>query len=398
MTVPVEKLTTGQQALAEEVVRDWVGYGLSTTPADRAAAEAGVAQAYLAAGLDPPETVVWVDSPLAAALGAYQLSSMIGHEASHPVDEYLRAHLAWRFRRRIDARVRQTVRGLVTDRVSARIPFVDLHKLLAEHAGSRLWDRIGGQANDRIPARLRPPGPTHRSWLVSVTDKNFLTGRQARTAMLGQFAAPELAAFDLYHRIGVDPGGRIAGISQVARSASMWWPMLDAVVLSERPTEVHYDSLGNLHHSTKPAVRFRDGWGLHYWHGTRVPVDLIEGPAWTIKRIVTERDSEVRRCAVERAGEFDGWPELIARAGWRQVGPTVPDPGNPGQTLSLYVVPNIYREQVNLLLMTNGSVDRDGTRRQYAETVPARFTDPLAAAAWQIGLTADQYRHTVRRT
>lgn len=394
----VDKLITGHEALAEEVVRDWIGYGLAATPADRAAAEAGVAQAYRAAGLDPPGTIVWVDSPLAGGLCAYHLSSLIGHEAGHPVDAYLRAHLSWRFRRRVGTDVRERIGGLVTDRVGDRVPYLPLHSVFGEQAGTRLWNRIGDQAHDRIPERLRGPGPVYRTWLTTVTDKNALISWTANSAVYGQFEASTLAEYDMYARIGVEPGGRIAGISKVARSASMWWPMLDAVLLSERPTAVHRDGRGELHHATEPAVRFRDGWGLHYWHGTRVPVDLIEGGAWTVKRIVKERDSEVRRCAVERAAEFEGWPDLIARAGWPQIGTTVPDPGNPGQTLSLYRVPNIYREQVNLLLMTNGSAERDGSRRQYAETVPALFTDPVAAAAWQIGLSAEQYRQTVRRT
>ncbi|MCP9955552.1 hypothetical protein [Actinomadura madurae] len=48
--------------------------------------------------------------------------------------------------------------------------------------------------------------------------------------------------------------------------------------------------------------------------------------------------------------------------------------------------------------MTNGSLERDGTRREFAELVPGWIRDPVRAAAWQIGLTAHQYRETVRRT
>jgi hypothetical protein len=39
----------------------------------------------------------------------------------------------------------------------------------------------------------------------------------------------------------------------------------------------------------------------------------------------------------------------------------------------------------------------DGTRREFGETVPADITDPVAAAAWQIGISPQDYRATVRR-
>src|SRR5262245_28450839 len=46
----------------------WRQIGLSTTPADRPAAEAAVRHAYQAAGLQPPGSVVWMDSPLGGCL------------------------------------------------------------------------------------------------------------------------------------------------------------------------------------------------------------------------------------------------------------------------------------------------------------------------------------------
>jgi hypothetical protein len=41
-------------ALFAAVRDEWISYGLSTEPADRAAAEAGVMAVYRAAGLEPP--------------------------------------------------------------------------------------------------------------------------------------------------------------------------------------------------------------------------------------------------------------------------------------------------------------------------------------------------------
>jgi hypothetical protein len=174
--------------------------------------------------------------------------------------------------------------------------------------------------------------------------------------------------------------------------------MCESVVLTERPTEILRDDRARPHRVDGPAIRYPDGWAVHAWHGVCVPADLIEGDGWTTERIMSEPNREIRRCAVERQSAAKGWRHVIERAGWPQVGQTVPDPGNPGQTLSLYRVEDLYDEPVNLLCMSNGTIDRDGTRREFGETVPADIIDPVAAAAWQIGISPEDYRATVRRT
>src|SRR5690606_19368325 len=64
------RLTPEQEALLSVVRDEWLAVGLSTEPADRSRAEAGVVAAYRAAGLEPPATVIWLDSPLAGAIAA----------------------------------------------------------------------------------------------------------------------------------------------------------------------------------------------------------------------------------------------------------------------------------------------------------------------------------------
>ena len=89
----------------------------------------------------------------------------------------------------------------------------------------------------------------------------------------------------------------------------------------------------------------------------------------------------------------------MTAAGLARVGDPVPDPGNPGQELALYDVPErIYGDaDVRVLLCTNGTVERDGTRRRFGLTVPADITDPIAAAAWGYGITPHLYATAARR-
>jgi hypothetical protein len=79
-----------------DAVRDqWIAIGNSTEPVDRATAEAGVAEAYQAAGLNPPKYVFWVDSPWAAILATAVLpEALTAGDASGPVKVAGSNHLA----------------------------------------------------------------------------------------------------------------------------------------------------------------------------------------------------------------------------------------------------------------------------------------------------------------
>lgn len=70
-TVKIERLTELQIRAMSEVADEWLFHGLATGPADRDEAEAAVAAAYRVAGLEPPKTFVWLDSPLAGVVGAW---------------------------------------------------------------------------------------------------------------------------------------------------------------------------------------------------------------------------------------------------------------------------------------------------------------------------------------
>ena len=187
---------------------------------------------------------------------------------------------------------------------------------------------------------------------------------------------------------------RLTALAEAQEQVGWWWPMQGAVVLTERPTQLHRDAQGRFHHETGPAVVWADGYTLHSWHGVTVPPDLIE-EGWDTERILQEPNAEVRRCAIERRG----WDWFVTAAGLSQVGVTVPDPGNPGQELALYDIPEqVYDEPVRVLLCTNGTVERDGERRRFGLTVPASIGDPVAAAGWTFNLTPSQYRRLERAT
>ena len=183
-----------------------------------------------------------------------------------------------------------------------------------------------------------------------------------------------------------------------ASGAGPWWPLAGLTIVCDRPVEVHVEPVGHLrprgyrlHRDDGPAVRWADGFAIYHVHGVDVPADLIES-GWYGAAIHRHPNSEIRRLGIERIG----WGRYIAEAGWRLVA-DVPDPGNDPHRLRLFEDP-AGRESLRILVMTNGSPDRSGKPRHYAEAVPAHFGDPLAAAAWQYGCPVRVYRRLKRRT
>jgi hypothetical protein len=193
------------------------------------------------------------------------------------------------------------------------------------------------------------------------------------------------------------PGTRARITIDAAVSGSWkWLPCQRLVVLCAPPAEVTLETAGGrrrLHRADGPAVRWPDGTVEHWWHGVGVPAGALTG-RWSARRIQRVRDVEVRRAAIEVLG----WPEYIRRARLRLVA-AAEDPGNPGRALRLYDFPEGRgAPRRRLLVMVNGSPDRDGSDRLYAETVPADLTDPVDAAAWQYGIDPATYRTLQRRT
>lgn len=160
----------------------------------------------------------------------------------------------------------------------------------------------------------------------------------------GQHDADWLAELDARQRFR---GPLFGAWETLARSTGWWWPREDVCVMAERPVAVHLDADRLPHNDNGPAVEFADGSGAYAWHGTALTP--------------------------------------IA---------TAHDPANPGCHLTLYDVPGRAR----LLVVVNGSVERDGTRRRYSLRVPRWYRDPIAAAAWTYGLGPEQYAQLLRRT
>lgn len=387
---------------------EWLRHGLATGPADRATAEAAVTELYRLIGESPPR-FAWVPSPAAAIpvvaedrRGSPPLRlrarSAPARGTDWPVPSRL-ASLAMDLRSRLDLRI-----GRRTDVHWSRMwpGLRDARTMPPEaalKAGTSVAAIVEAAVNESLTWSLRDAVrvPLYRALLAGI-------GNPLQLTWFGQHDAYWVADYDVYRRLGLatyrwDDVDQLQQWARLTQSAGWWWPHRGLCVIAERPAELHTEPVpGGLHGEVRlhrqdgPAVRFGDGAHAYVRHGTYVPDWVIEEP--TVERIHREPNIEVRRSAIEHIG----WDAYIDQAGLECLA-TAPDPGNTGSVLRLYHVPQQpWRAPTRVLVVVNGSAEPDGRRRRYGLTVPTEIDDPVSAAAWTYGLTADQYSQLARRT
>lgn len=256
---------------------------------------------------------------------------------------------------------------------------------------------MGGiQAAAALQAGIMPEDPHTADWAA-------LAPKDKLSSQIGLDLSPWRDAYWLalltcaLPIAGMDPSAELDAAAAAVKEIGWWWPMTEAVVMTERPTLISRDKEGRLHNENGPALDYADGYALWAWHGTRVPKGLIMGE-WTISDILNERNTEIRRCAIEARG----WDKFIEEANLAPVGNAVPDPGNAPFTIQLFDLPeqlsDMYEERARILLCTNGSEERDGTRHRFGLVVPGHHDDPVAAAADLYGIPRQAYANLeVRR-
>jgi hypothetical protein len=276
------------------------------------------------------------------------------------------------------------VRGQVLDQVGAQV-WDQVWDQMWGQVRDQMWDQVWGQVWGQVRGQVRD----------QVRD-------QVYKAVYGQHDAGWLGWVDAFDRLGLhDATAPAQGLRRAAKAAGWWWPMRGAVILTERPTSITRDDLHRLHSETGPAISYPDGWGIWAVHGVRVPQLVVEHPEQiTTAMVLAEPNQEVRRVMADRYG----WDRLAEEGRWNLID-SCPDPGNPGQTLRLWDLPsglnaptgNPGDGTVRLLTCVNGTVDRDGTRRQFGLTVPGDAPDALTAAAGTYRMSRDDYALLARR-
>lgn len=230
----IHELTPEQKALLPVYVEKWTKIALCAEPADRPRAEAGIAMAYRAGGLEPPQRIEWFGSPMAAAVA---------------VDPFL-----------LVGGVR-LVEDSVKLAVDARLGYAAQEDVWAA-LGRQAW-KSGVSIVEDVLCSILHQEPNNRT----AFNPYRLGGQHDATVT----ASCDFIGEVLGLRAEVEP---MRGIMEVAQSAGCWWPTADVCYVSERMSLVHTKECESgefrPHCETGPAIAYPDGWSLWYLRGVSV--------------------------------------------------------------------------------------------------------------------------------
>ncbi|MER6161506.1 hypothetical protein ABT147_39300 [Streptomyces sp. NPDC001868] len=314
-----EELMTAavKEHVAAECER-WLRAGLSTERCDRPAAEAAVAARYRAHGLPAPETVVWMDSPLGGALASWvlrrgfedrldgtlftnaavgppiQLVPEFAEQAERRLREQLPSGGGGQARRRLagpfgDARV-DAQTALVEALGAPLRDFLGLtwesgesgaYELneemenVLEHSmkPNKVLSSLGWMGYRNMIANLRGPIPTHIVQPEVIMDVITPPPPPSREEIYlweefgGGMDSWSSYAGDLIHwrcmlsAAGLPASPALDAERDALYRADRWWPLEDAVVLTERPVVLRYKGPApDAVDPTNVLIRYADGY------------------------------------------------------------------------------------------------------------------------------------------
>jgi hypothetical protein len=151
-------------------------------------------------------------------------------------------------------------------------------------------------------------------------------------------------------------------------------------LVCERPVALEVDEQGRLHHPSRSAIVFGDGFEICSWHGVTVPSRIIRQPETiSVVDIDSERNIEVRRVMMERFGHG----RYIMGSG-----AAIIDQDDCGV---LYRREFADDEPLVMVEVKDATIQPDGSRRTYLLRVPPNVTSAREAVAWTFGMTGSEY-------
>lgn len=389
----IEQLTDDQKKQLAPWIKKWVDIGLSTQPADWGRAEKGVRGHYAAANLPAPSTIVHVSSPFSLTVAGPVAALIIENsEAFSALLDSEEASGKWSKTGLFLSLLDQLVRGLpqiqnkadwasaVTDGMVYEITSAISDIVEAEFKPSFMGDDDDDLQNPELIAAAKAVLESTLGKKLQTAAKGSIRDSWHRH-LGGQFWCG-WTAYATFVRDVVKVDVPVGPREDTDTSCGWWWPHSQFCVISDRPDLIRRDGEGRLHGDSTPALRWRDGWGIYVWHGTRIPSEWIENKANIDPSLaLTHKNIEERRCLAEMIG----WEKILT-----QLEPVVIDTdSNPqmGQLLEVEL-PDSGKEKFLRVLC--------GTGRTFVLPVPPDMKTARQANAWTYGLDEGQYDPEVR--
>jgi hypothetical protein len=185
---------------------------------------------------------------------------------------------------------------------------------------------------------------------------------------------------------------KFAVTETLVRSCGWTWWHENVLAISDRPSAVHRDEQNRLHCETGPAIAYRDGWSLYYWHGVSVPAEWIEQRATLDPaRVLTAENVEQRAAGAA----IIGWPKMVTKLKRKIIDG---DPDTDMGALIELTMPGL-REPGRFLQAKcprNGIIVEGVPRVSDIDNLPINTV--IAAQAWRVGDPQSEYEHPPLRT
>jgi len=402
----IESLTTAQWQEMREYRETQRREALRTDAIDHDGAREAVRNLYKSAGLAPPAVFI-LQSPfqclLARGLLALnsvlrdqlkdqlwtqlgdqlrdQLWDQLGDQLVDQLWDQLRGQLGGQLVDQLGDQLGGQLRGQLGDQLGGQL--VDQ---LRDQLRDQLWDQLRGQLWDQLRGQLG--GQLVDQLWDQLGDHDLYQN----TLFLGAWDNYWLAFYDFPRRIGVrykpETEAQLDAYRLYADRCGVAYFYRGVAFVSDRPERISFDHQRRLHADDGPALLWRDGFAIYAWHGLRVPAALIERRfEMTPKQIMTISNAEQRRAAIEIYGHVHGPERFVTDLGARLIAEDTAH----GFPRRLYQV-----ENERFLHVINGSLEPDGTRREFLLGAHPEANSPHSAVALSYGRPAGKYREAVR--
>ena len=309
----IEKLTKEQEEKLPVYRDKWLKIGLSTSTTDRVKANQVIDEVYRAANLVPPAIKIWLASPMQGAIGAQYLKEILKslNRSNEQVVDQVVDQVWDQVREQVVDQVRDQVREQVGSQVGAQVwdQVVDqVRDQVREQVGSQVGDQVGAQVRDQVWDQVGAPvgdqvgAPVGDQVRDQVRDQ---VGEQVWKASYGLHDADWLGFYDFCNQeLGIESCNRLTPLMKLSEYCGWWWPFEGAVIMTEKPCEIHRDEMNRLHNTNGLALKYSDGWGVPALHGVRVPEKYVttKPDEINIEEVLKEDSAEVRMAVLGKIG------------------------------------------------------------------------------------------------
>jgi len=372
----ITKLTTEQIDKFPAYVDKWTKIGLDTGDCDIEKSKDAAIQAYQMAGLKEPEHFYIFDSPLSASIGVAFLKDIFSSEKNF--DEF-------------GASVRDSVRASVGASVWASV---------WASVGASVWASVWASVRDSVGASVGASvrdsvgASVGASVRASVGDSvRASVGASVREMRYGQHDAGWLSFYDYFNNeCNLSDCEKLNPLNDIAKHCGWWSPYENIVVFQHKPDIVNLDNNSVVHCEDGPAIKYRDGFAIHAWHGVTVPSHWIEDTENVDPSEIIKVENVEQRAA---GAAIIGWPRMLKVLKSK----TVNDSGNSdiGQLIEL-TLPGLSEPGrfLKAECPRNGIIVEGVPYISDIDNLP--IDTALAAQAWRIGDPQSEYTQPTKRT